>query len=95
MLVTFELDVVIPRFKFSLVSQDLVRNILMIGFLQTLEQKSKKKRGSRFLQQRVEPLIIQEVDIILGRDIHCFSSVKLWADYLTCWWILVCLFELS
>ena len=90
----FELDVVIPRFRFSLGFQDLVQNILMIGFLQTLEKKSKKKRGSRFLQQQVEPLIIQEVDIILGRDIHCFF-LKLWADWLTCWWLLFCLFKLS
>ena len=40
-------------------------NILMTGFLQTLEQRSKRKRGGRFLQQQVELLISLE-SILLG-----------------------------
>lgn len=41
---------------FFLALQDQVPNILMTGFLQILEQKSKKRRGDRFLQLRVELL---------------------------------------
>lgn len=50
----FKLEIVMSFSHFLLVLQDQVPNILMTGFLQTLEQKSKKKREDRFLQQQVE-----------------------------------------
>lgn len=49
--------------------QDLERSILMIDFPPILERKSKKRKGSRYLQQQVEPLSIQE-SIHLGRYKH-------------------------
>ncbi len=49
-------------------------NILMTGFLQTLEQRSKKKRGGRFLQQQVELLITLE-SILLGVYL-CVTTLK-------------------
>lgn len=48
-LLLFESDAMINHFfSFSFELQDLVRNIHMIGFRQTSEQKNKKKKESRY-----------------------------------------------
>lgn len=51
-------------FLLSLVLQEQVPNILMIGFLLTLDQKNKKRKGSRFLQLQVEHL--NTLSMLLG-----------------------------
>lgn len=61
----FKLEIVMPFSNFFLVLQDQVPNILMTGFLQTLEHQSKKKREGWFLQQQVELLKTLE-SIFLG-----------------------------
>lgn len=54
---------------FSLILQDLVPNAHMTGFPQTLEPKSKEKRGGRYLQLQAVLLSTQE-GILLGKDKH-------------------------